>query len=114
MPAADAEGMGRHVEPETVKQSLMSRATITVVHAPACHFCADARETLADLEREGPTGIEVEFVEADSDAGRALIDTHRPAMFPLVLIDGIMFSQGRLPRRKLQAFLRSQTAAKAR
>jgi len=36
----------------------------------------------------------------------ALLATHRPAMNPLVLLGGQYFSAGRLPRRKLEAYLR--------
>jgi hypothetical protein len=32
-------------------------------------------------------------------------------MFPLVLVDGAVFSTGRLPRRKLRALLVKRTAA---
>lgn len=87
----------------------MSTATITVVHAPACHFCADAQDTLTELGRETP--IRVELVEADSAAGGALIGRYRPTMFPLVLVDGGFFSQGRLPLRKLRAMLAARMAA---
>jgi glutaredoxin len=81
----------------------MPITTITLVHTPACHFCADAQAALADLDREYP--VRVDRVEADSDAGRALVGAHRPAMFPLVLVDGAFFSAGRLPRRKLRTLL---------
>ena len=87
----------------------MPTAAITVVHAPACHFCADARDALAELGRELP--IEVELVAAESDTGQALVATHRPGMFPLVLVDGVYFSTGRLPRRKLRALLARHTVA---
>jgi hypothetical protein len=90
----------------------MSTATITVVHAPACHFCADAREALTQLSQEFP--IRVELVAADSDTGRALVGTHRPAMFPLVLVDGARFSTGRLPRGKLRALLAKHAVAVSR
>ena len=90
----------------------MSLATITVVHAPACHFCADARDALTQLRQEFP--IQVELVEADSDTGRALIGIHRPAMFPLVLVDGALFSTGRLPRGKLRALLAKHAVAVSR
>jgi glutaredoxin len=81
----------------------MPNTMITLVHAPACHFCADAQEALAELGRQFP--ITVELVEAESPDGAALVEEHRPAMFPLVLVDGEFFSTGRLPRRKLQAVL---------
>lgn len=77
--------------------------TITLVHAPACHFCADAQTALAELA--GQFLIEVDLVPADSAPGRTLVGAHRPAMFPLVLVDGVFFSAGRLPRGKLRALL---------
>ncbi len=87
----------------------MPTTKITLVRAPACHFCADAQDALAEFGREFP--IEVDLVEAESDAGKALVAVHRPGMFPLVLIDGRYFSAGRLPRRKLRATLTRRTAA---
>ena len=84
--------------------------TITLVHTPACHFCADAQAALTELGRE--FAIRVDLVAADSDAGQALIGAHRPAMFPLVLLDGVYFSVGRLPRRKLSARLTAQLTAR--
>ncbi|MGE5830088.1 MAG: hypothetical protein ACM30G_17260 [Micromonosporaceae bacterium] len=85
-------------------------STITLVHTPACHFCTDAQTALAELGRV--YAIQVDLVAADSDAGRALIGAHRPAMFPLVLLDGAYFSVGRLPRRKLRAHLTAQLTAR--
>jgi hypothetical protein len=76
---------------------------ITVVHAPACHFCADAQTALAELSARFP--MRVELVGAGDPPGAALVKAHRPAMFPLVLVDGAFFSQGRLPRRKLAVLL---------
>jgi hypothetical protein len=82
--------------------------TITLVHASACHFCADAQDALTGLARQHP--IRVDLVAADSDTGQRLIGAHHPAMFPLVLVDGGFFSAGRLPRRKLRALLAAQPA----
>lgn len=86
----------------------MQTTTITLVHAPACHFCADAQDALTELGHQFP--IKVDLVAVDSDAGAALIGAHRPAMFPLVLVDGAFFSTGRLPRRKLRALLAAPPA----
>jgi glutaredoxin len=80
---------------------------ITLVHAPACHFCADAQDALAEMGEQLP--ITVELVEAESPEGEELVGEHRPAMFPLVLVDGEFFSVGRLPRRKLRALLEKRT-----
>jgi hypothetical protein len=76
---------------------------ITVVHAPACHFCDDAEQALSVLAERFPLTVRV--VALESDEGLLLTAKHRPAMNPLVLIDGRFFSAGRLPRKKLTALL---------
>ncbi|MDT0167356.1 glutaredoxin [Actinotalea sp. AC32] len=76
---------------------------VTVVHAPACHFCDDALATLADLRQSWPLVVRV--VELESTEGALLVAQHRPAMNPLVLLDGAYFSSGRLPRKKLVKLL---------
>ena len=82
---------------------------ITLITAPGCHFCDDARQALTQLAAEG-AAIKLQLVEATSPAGLALLAEHRPPMNPLVLIDGTYFSAGRLPRRKLQALLDRRSA----
>jgi thioredoxin-like negative regulator of GroEL len=86
--------------------------TVTLVHAPACHLCDDARTALKEFERD--YDLAVELVEADSDVGQETVARHRPAMFPLVLVDGAYFSTGRLPRGKLRALLAARAAAEVR
>ncbi len=78
-------------------------AHITLVHAEACHFCTDASRTLEEMATE--FALDVHAVSAESDEGRALIAEHRPAMSPLILLDGAFFSHGRLPRKKLGKLL---------
>jgi len=83
-------------------------ADVTVVHAPACHFCDDAEQALASLA--GRFSLTVRTVDVDSAQGRQLLALHRPAMNPLVLVDGRFFSAGRLPRRKLEKLLTTRGA----
>lgn len=90
----------------------MSVPHVIVVHAAACHFCADALEALAEIGCRFP--MRVDLVEADSARGLALVAAYRPGMFPLVLLDGALFSSGRLPRRKLHARLSSRPAVSTR
>ena len=80
-----------------------AQLAVTVVHAPACHFCLDAENALAELSER--FAIDVRRIEIDSPEGRALVAHHRPAMNPLVLLDGLFFSAGRLPRKKLTKLL---------
>ncbi len=81
---------------------------VTLVHSPACHFCDDAAEVLRELA--GEYAIDVSVVEIDSALGATLVAVHRPAMNPLVVVDGVFFSSGRLPRKKLVKLLESRGA----
>lgn len=76
---------------------------VVVLSSPGCHLCEDALEALSDLAREFP--IRVREIDMASPEGRALVRAHRPAMPPAVLVDGVLFSAGRLPRRKLRKLL---------
>jgi alkyl hydroperoxide reductase subunit AhpF len=88
-----------------------SPTAVTLVHAEACHFCNDAEQALALLAER--FALEVSMVEVDSAEGRRLVDVHRPAMNPLVLVDGAYFSAGRLPRKKLTRLLEARNSAPA-
>ena len=81
---------------------------ITVVEAPACHYCEDAAAALAELSAR--FDFLVRTLARDSDEGRRLILRHRPPMAPLVLVDEEFFSSGRLPRR-LEKLLQLRAAA---
>lgn len=86
----------------------MTPPDIVVVSAPSCHLCADAQTALTELAREYP--LAVRAVEAASDEGRRVVAVHRPGMFPVVLVDGALFSVGRLPRGKLRRLLDARAA----
>ena len=76
---------------------------VVVLSSPACHLCEDALDSLAELRREFP--IRVREIGMETPEGRALLRIHRPAMPPAVLVDGSLFSVGRLPRKKLRKAL---------
>ncbi len=95
----------------TSTQARPGPARVTLVTAPACHFCADARAALEVLATEYP--LTVAETATDSPAGQALLRQHGTGMFPLVLVDGAFFSAGRLPRRKLARLLASRSGAVA-
>lgn len=69
-------------------------------------LCEDAHRVLAALAASYP--LVVDAVDVRSDAGRALMASHRAAMSPLVLLDDAFFSSGRLPRRKLEKLLKGR------
>ena len=72
---------------------------LTLVTSTGCHFCEDAHRVLVPLVEAGL--VEFGMLAADSPEGERLVSAHRPALLPLVLLDGDFFSAGRLPRRKL-------------
>jgi alkyl hydroperoxide reductase subunit AhpF len=73
---------------------------VTLVEAPACHLCEDAKSALSVLAQTYPMTVHV--VSIGEEPGRTLMQHHRAPMSPLVLLDGQYFSSGRLPRRKLE------------
>jgi glutaredoxin len=76
---------------------------ITLVESEACHFCEQARNSLAELAVRYPLLIDI--IDVHSEQGHSLMQSHRASMSPLVLLDGQFFSNGRLPRRKLTRLL---------
>lgn len=83
-------------------------AAITLVESPGCHLCADARAALDELSASHRLAIRL--VDSRSPEGLELVARHRPALQPLVLVNGKPFSTGRLPRRKLERFLATEAA----
>ena len=84
---------------------------VVVVESEACHFCEDAHRVLGELSSRYP--LTVETIDVRSGEGQELMARHRAALSPLVLLDGVFFSHGRLPRRKLEKTLQCRHAAPA-
>lgn len=82
--------------------------TVTLLTTEACHLCEDALSELRYRAAQGQ--LSLDQVDAESPQGQKLLARHRPAMFPLVLLDGAFFSAGRLPRRKLDRALAAPKA----
>lgn len=76
---------------------------IVLVTSPACHLCEDAREALDEIADAFP--LRIREVDIASAEGRLIVERFRPPMPPAVLVDGALFSAGRLPRRKLRRYL---------
>lgn len=97
-------GLGRHCSEPALggppTHGVGIPVVVTLVEAPACHLCDDAKSTLAILAQSYP--ITVHVLSIGDHPGRALMQQHRAPMSPLVLLDGAYFSSGRLPRRKLE------------
>lgn len=80
-----------------------TRIAVTVVETGACPLCDDAVAFLTELAARTP--IRIRRVAASSAEGREVVATHRPAMFPVVLVDGQLVSCGRLSRGRLRRIL---------
>lgn len=76
---------------------------VVVVTSPSCHLCEDALAALAELAAEFP--LSVREVAIGSPEGARIVERRRPAMLPAVVVDGELFSAGRLPRGKLRRYL---------
>ncbi len=76
---------------------------VVVVTSPACHLCDDALDSLAALGCE--FDLSVRAVDIGSAEGESILLRTRAPMPPVVLVDGILFSFGRLPRKKLRRHL---------
>ncbi|MEP7017969.1 MAG: hypothetical protein ABI899_08120 [Actinomycetota bacterium] len=87
-----------------LSQGVGAQVEVTVVEAPACHLCEDAKSALAVISQSYPMNISV--LSVLDEPGRTLMQEHRAPMSPLVLLDGEYFSSGRLPRRKLEKRLK--------
>ncbi len=86
--------------------SAVAPTRVTVVESDACHFCEDAHRVLEELATSYPLSIDT--VNVRTAAGQELMSRHRAALSPLVLLDGVFFSHGRLPRRKLTKVLHAR------
>lgn len=76
---------------------------VVLLTSPACHLCEDAKEALAELGREFP--LAVREVGIGTPEGREIVERFRPPMPPAVVLNGSLFSSGRLPRKKLRKLL---------
>ncbi|MFB3739408.1 MAG: glutaredoxin family protein [Candidatus Velamenicoccus archaeovorus] len=76
---------------------------VIVLTSPGCHLCEDALEGLAGLAAD--LALSVREVAMGSGEGRDLVERFRPSVPPGVIVDGRLFSSGRLPRKKLRRHL---------
>jgi hypothetical protein len=84
-------------------------AEVVVLTSAGCHLCDQALATLEELSRD--FSLVVREVAMDSAAGKWLVALHRPPMPPAVLVNGKLFSCGRLPRKKLVRLLGKERVA---
>lgn len=74
--------------------------TVTLLTQEACASCVQAKEVLSRIAGEHP--LLVQEIRLDSPEGAALAAEHAVLFAPGVLVDGEMFSYGRLSEKKLR------------
>lgn len=81
---------------------------ITLLTQPNCTLCEQAKRVLTRVARDIP--LTVTEVELTSGEGRTLATEADILFAPGVLLDGELFSYGRLSERKLRKTLTARTA----
>lgn len=76
---------------------------LTLLTQADCQFCDSATAVLARVGEDHP--LTVRRVDLGSEEGRALAARHGVLFAPGVLLDGQMFSYGRLSERRLRRHL---------
>lgn len=82
---------------------------VTVLTQPDCQFCEIAQAVLARVGQDYP--LATRWVELGSEQGRELAARHGVLFAPGVLLDGEMFSYGRLSERRLRRHLARRSAS---
>lgn len=86
----------------------MNVTEITLLTAPSCRLCDDAKVILERVALD--FDLTIESVSIDTTRGQALMIEHQVVFPPGVLIDGKPFSYGRLSERRLRKTLEGQRA----
>lgn len=77
--------------------------SITILTQSSCASCEQAKNVLARLSLEYP--LQIQEIELDTEEGRNLASNHGVIFAPGILIDGELFSYGRLSEKKLRHHL---------
>jgi glutaredoxin len=85
---------------------------VTLLTQEDCAFCDQAKNVLARIAADHP--LEIHEIRLDSQQGRALAIQHAVLFAPGVLLDGTLFSHGRLSEKKLRRTLEFLPTAEPR
>lgn len=76
---------------------------VTVLTQPDCALCRHAETVLARIGQDHP--LDIDTISLDTPAGHELAVRHAVAFAPGVLLEGALFSYGRLSERRLRRHL---------
>ena len=77
--------------------------TITILTQSSCAFCEQAKGTLSRLALEYP--LQFREISLETVEGLELAAQYGVIFAPGILVDGEMFSYGRLPEKRLRRLL---------
>lgn len=80
---------------------------ITLLTQPSCSYCDHAKEILTRLASQYP--LRINEIGLRTEEGEKLAIKHAVMFAPGILLDGKLFSYGRLSEKKLKAHLDLET-----
>jgi glutaredoxin len=89
--------------------AMTEAARITLLTQDDCAFCEQAKGVLARLSDQHL--LEIQEIRIDSAQGHELAVRHAVLFTPGVLLNGVMFSHGRLSEKKLRRALERLAAS---
>lgn len=74
---------------------------IQEVSTPGCAHCAEARRLLEQEIKQEYPNMDIEFVDTLSEAGQKLVRQYGIMASPGIIVNGELFSVGKLSKQKL-------------
>lgn len=82
---------------------------ITILTQDSCAFCDQAKQILSHLAMDYP--LSIQEIGLNTEEGRKLAIQHLVMFAPGILIDGKLFSYGRLSEKKMRFHLNRERAS---
>jgi len=79
----------------------MEKILIQELTSPGCTMCAAAQKILEDEIKPQYENVEVEYIEATSEKGIAMLQEHGIMLLPGILVNGELLSFGGLTKTDL-------------
>jgi len=87
----------------------MSKVIIQELSTPGCSHCARAKEVLENEIKPNFPDVAVEYINMMTEQGQKMVQDYGIMSSPGVIVNGELFSVGRLDRNKLVEKIKSLT-----
>lgn len=88
----------------------MSKVKIQEISTPGCSSCANAKEFLEEEIKPNFPNVEIEYIEMLSDQGQKMVREYGIMSSPGIIVNGELFSVGRLDKNELIEKIKSEEA----